>query len=101
MYVPAEWVCKEGGRGHTAQHSTSQHTTAQHTTAKHTQHTTAQQNTAQHSTAHYTTEGTADSGTNGAHAGEVGQTQEDTTRPTEGKEQVQGATGQRPNATTN
>ena len=63
---------KEGGRGHTAQHSTAQHSTAQHRTA-------------QHSTAHYTTEGTADSGTQGTHAGGVGQAQDGTTGLTEGK----------------
>ena len=72
-YVPAEWVRKEGGRRHTAQHST----------------------------AHYTTEGTAESGTQGTHAGGVGQAQEDTTRPKEGEEQAEDATGHRPNATTN
>ena len=84
-YWPSGYVMKEAGE---AQHNTAQHSTAQH-------------NTTHHSTRRYTTEGTADSRIHGTHGEEVGKTQEDTTRPTEGKEQVQGATGHRLNATTN
>ena len=88
-YRPSGYVRKKAGDTH---HSTAHHSTPQHTTPQHS---------AEHSTAHYTPEGTADSGTHGAHAGDVGQAQEGTARLTEWKEQVEGATGHRPNATTN